>query len=185
LRNDGKPTRGSRHDAAWALVQAAHSVIIRVFTRITEAETFHSGFGCVYIQSTDRLKCNFHNVLFPLPKDSSGRFIYAWREAGGTFKTSAATAMKKAGFSGGMMLWSCRSVPPPITLPRFNSNTFDILKVMFSTAGDLIRVHSYDNQCSATWDVCLSYGRFESEQGDGLIDLMVVRPPDRHGSQMT
>jgi hypothetical protein len=43
----------------------------------------------------------------------------------------------------------------------------DTLKVVFSTTGDQIRVHSYDDHCSATWDAALCHGRLESERGDG------------------
>jgi hypothetical protein len=66
---------------------------------------------------------------------------------------------------------------PCLTLPRRKNNAFDILEVVFSTTGDLIRVHSYGDLCSATWNSCLTYGRLESERGDGTG--VVIRPEER------
>jgi len=51
------------------------------------------------------------------------------------------------------------------------------LKVVFSTMGDLIRVHRHNNHCSATWDAVLTYGRLESERGDGTV--VAIRPDER------
>src|SRR3954464_15260852 len=60
-------------------------------------------------------------------------------------------------------------VPACLTPPPRERQALDILKVVFSTMGDLIRVHGYDNHCSATWDAVLTYGRLESERGDATI----------------
>ena len=46
-------------------------------------------------------------------------------------------------------------VPPCLTPPRRKRHALNKLKVVFSTAGDLIKVHSYGDHCSATWDACL------------------------------
>jgi hypothetical protein len=51
------------------------------------------------------------------------------------------------------------------------------LEVVFSTTEDLIRVHSYGDHCSATWDACLTYGYLESERGDGIG--VAIRPEER------
>ena len=80
------------------------------------------------------------------------------------------------------MLFPCRSAPtipspPSLTLPRSKAHTFNILGVVFSTTGDLIRVHSYGDHCSATWDVCLTYGRLESERENGIG--VAIRPEER------
>jgi len=45
----------------------------------------------------------------------------------------------------------------------------DPIEVVFSTTDDMIRVHSYDNHCSATWDVALTHGHLMSERGDGTV----------------
>jgi hypothetical protein len=80
------------------------------------------------------------------------------------------------------MLFPCRSAPPfpsppSLTLPRSKTHTFDILEVVFSTTGDLIRVHCYGDHCSATWDACLTYGRLESKGGNGIG--VAIRPEER------
>jgi hypothetical protein len=49
-------------------------------------------------------------------------------------------------------------VPPCLTPPRRKRHALNTLKVVFSTAGDLIKVHSYGDHCSATWDTALTYG---------------------------
>src|SRR3954464_4046420 len=46
-----------------------------------------------------------------------------------------------------------------------------------STNGDLIRVHSYGDHCSTTWDTALTYGRLESGRGDGTG--VAIRPEER------
>jgi hypothetical protein len=69
------------------------------------------------------------------------------------------------------------SVPPCLTPPRRKRHALNTLKVVFSTAGDLIKVHSYGDYCSATWDVCLTYGRLESERGDGTG--VAIRPEEQ------
>jgi hypothetical protein len=56
---------------------------------------------------------------------------------------------------------------PCHTLPRRKNNTFDKMAVVFTTTGDLIRVHSYSDHCSASWDGCLANCRLESERQDG------------------
>jgi hypothetical protein len=56
---------------------------------------------------------------------------------------------------------------PCITLPRGKGNTFDILEVVFTPTGDLIKVHSHRDRCSATWETAIVSGRLESERGDG------------------
>jgi hypothetical protein len=70
-----------------------------------------------------------------------------------------------------LLLYNHRDVPtassPYITLPRSKGNTFDILEVVFTTTGDLIKVHSYRDRCSATWEAATISGRLESERGDG------------------
>ena len=80
------------------------------------------------------------------------------------------------------MLFPCRSAPPipsppSLTLPRSKTYTFDILEVVFSTTEDLIRVHRYGDHCSATWNVCLTYGRLESEGRNGIG--VAIRPEER------
>jgi hypothetical protein len=72
------------------------------------------------------------------------------------------------------MLLPCRAIlptatPPCLTLPHRKRQAVDILEVVFSTTGDLIRVHSYDTGCSATWDTVLTYGRLADERGDGTV----------------
>ena len=57
--------------------------------------------------------------------------------------------------------------PLHLTPPRRNRHPLNTLEVVFSTTGDLIRVHSYGDHCSATWDAALSHGRLEPERGDG------------------
>jgi hypothetical protein len=59
----------------------------------------------------------------------------------------------------------CRERPVP-----------DILEVVFSTTGDLIRINSYGTGCSATWDTALTYGRLQSERGDGAV--VAIRPDE-------
>jgi hypothetical protein len=70
-----------------------------------------------------------------------------------------------------LLLFNHRDVPtatsPYITLPRSKGNTFDILEIVFTTTGDLIKVHSYRDRCSATWEAAVASGRLESERGDG------------------
>jgi hypothetical protein len=56
---------------------------------------------------------------------------------------------------------------PYITLPRSKGNTFDILEVVFATTGDLIKVNSYCDRCSAPWEAAIVSGRLGSERGDG------------------
>jgi len=56
---------------------------------------------------------------------------------------------------------------PRMTLPHRKRHPLNTLEVVFSTTGDLIRVHSYGDQCSATWDAVLSHGCLDPEQGDG------------------
>jgi hypothetical protein len=56
---------------------------------------------------------------------------------------------------------------PYLTLPRSKNNTFDILEVAFSTMGDLIKVHSYSDRCSATWETAITTGRLASDRRDG------------------
>ena len=68
-------------------------------------------------------------------------------------------------------------VPACLTPPRRERHALDTLKVVFSTLGDLITVHGYDNHCSATWDTALTYGRLESERGDATI--IAIRPDER------
>lgn len=53
----------------------------------------------------------------------------------------------------------------------------DILEVVFSTTGDLIRVHSHGTACSAAWATALASGRLESERGDGTV--VAIRPDER------
>jgi hypothetical protein len=57
--------------------------------------------------------------------------------------------------------------PPRLAPPRRKRHPLNTLEVVFSTTGDLIRVHSYGDQCSATWDAVMSHGRLEPEGGDG------------------
>ena len=76
----------------------------------------------------------------------------------------------------------CRAaLPAPVlaclTPPRRERHALDTLKVVFSTTGDQIRVHSYDDHCSATWDAALCHGRLESERGDGIG--VAIRPEER------
>jgi hypothetical protein len=68
-------------------------------------------------------------------------------------------------------------VPPCLTPPRRKRHALNILKVVFSTNGDLIRVHSYGDHCSTTWDTALTYGRLESGRGDGTG--VAIRPEER------
>ncbi len=68
------------------------------------------------------------------------------------------------------------SVPPCLTPPRRKRHALNTLKVVFSTAGDLIKVHSYGDHCSATWDACLTYGYLEPERGDGIG--VAIRPEE-------
>jgi len=80
------------------------------------------------------------------------------------------------------MQLSCRAILPTaalpcLTLPHRRRQATDILEVVFSTTGDLIRVHSYDTGCSATWDTVLTYGRLADEQGDGTG--ITIRPEER------
>lgn len=64
-----------------------------------------------------------------------------------------------------------RAIPPiaapPPRMPSRRRYATDTLEVVFSTTGDLIRIHSHGTRCSATWDAALAYGRLESECGDG------------------
>ena len=91
--------------------------------------------------------------------------------------------LKTVGYpEGETMLFPCRSAPtipspPSLTLPRSKARTFNILEVVFSTTGDLIKVHSYGDPCSATWDTALTYGRLESEGGNGTV--VAIRPDER------
>jgi hypothetical protein len=80
------------------------------------------------------------------------------------------------------MLLPCRAIlptatPPCLTLPHRKRQAVDNLEVVFSTTGDLIRVHSYDTGCSATWDTVLTYGRLADERGDGTV--VAIRPDER------
>ena len=80
------------------------------------------------------------------------------------------------------MLLPCRAIlptatPPCLTLPHRKRQAVDILEVVFSTTGDLIKVHSYGDHCSATWDTALTYGRLESEGGNGTV--VAIRPDER------
>jgi hypothetical protein len=68
-------------------------------------------------------------------------------------------------------------VPPCLTPPRHERHALDTLEVVFSTKGDLIRVHSHNNHCSAEWDAGLTDGRLESEWGDGTV--VAIRPDER------
>jgi hypothetical protein len=69
------------------------------------------------------------------------------------------------------------SVPPCLTPACCKRHALNTLKAVFSTAGDLIKVHSYGDHCSATWDTALSYGRLESEGGNGIA--VAIRPKER------
>jgi hypothetical protein len=69
------------------------------------------------------------------------------------------------------------SVPPCLTPPRRKRHALNTLKVVFSTNGDLIKVHSYGDHCSTTWDTALTYGRLESGRGDGTG--VAIRPEER------
>ena len=69
------------------------------------------------------------------------------------------------------------SAPPCLTPPRRKRHALNTLKGVFSTASDLIKVHNYGDHCSATWDACLTYGRLESERGDGIG--VAIRPEER------
>jgi hypothetical protein len=69
------------------------------------------------------------------------------------------------------------SVRPCLTPPRRKRHALNSLKVVFSPAGDLIRVHSHNNHCSATWDAGLTDGRLECEWGDGIA--VAIRPDER------
>jgi len=60
-----------------------------------------------------------------------------------------------------------RLMPLHLTPPRRDRHPLNTLEVVFSATGDLIRVHSYGDQCSATWDAALSHGRLDPERGDG------------------
>jgi hypothetical protein len=76
----------------------------------------------------------------------------------------------------------CRAVlptpiPPCLTPSRHERYASDTLEVVFSTKGDLIRVHRHNNRCSATWDAGLTDGRLESEWGDGTV--VAIRPDER------
>jgi hypothetical protein len=51
------------------------------FIHTTETETNYSGLTRVYLHSTGRVECGFHNVLFPLPKVSYRMMLYAWKGA--------------------------------------------------------------------------------------------------------
>ncbi|UEM23121.1 hypothetical protein JL100_010380 [Skermanella mucosa] len=68
------------------------------------------------------------------------------------------------------------AVPPCLTSGRRERPVPDILEVVFSTTGDLIRIHSYGTACSATWDAALAYGRLQSERGDGTV--VAIRPDE-------
>src|SRR5919107_4334651 len=70
------------------------------------------------------------------------------------------------------MLLSYRAVLPTLfplrlTPPRRKRHPLNTLEVVFSTTGDLIRVHSYGDHCSASWDAALSHGHLEPDRGDG------------------
>ena len=69
------------------------------------------------------------------------------------------------------------SVRPCLTPPRRKRHALNTLKVVFSTAGDLIKVHSYGDHCSATWDTALTYGCLEPEGGNGTV--VAIRPDER------
>jgi hypothetical protein len=80
------------------------------------------------------------------------------------------------------MYLQCRGVlpipvPPSSTQPNRKRHAWDTLEVVFSTTGDLIRVHSYGHHCSAPWDAVLTYGHVESERGDGTV--IALRPEER------
>jgi hypothetical protein len=73
---------------------------------------------------------------------------------------------------GETMLLSYRAVlptlfSPRLTPPRRKRHPLNTLEVVFSTTGDPIRVHSYGDQCSASWDAALSHGHLEPDRGDG------------------
>jgi|SRR3954451_9821290 len=80
------------------------------------------------------------------------------------------------------MLLPCRAVkpapvPPCLTPPRRKRHALDPLEVVFSTTGDLIRVHSYGNHCSAPWDITLTHGHLMSDRGDGTV--VAIWPDER------
>jgi hypothetical protein len=57
--------------------------------------------------------------------------------------------------------------PPRLAPPRRKRHPLNTLEVVFSTTGDPIRVHSYGDHCSASWDATLSHGNLEPDRGDG------------------
>lgn len=80
------------------------------------------------------------------------------------------------------MYWSCQTILPTadlpcLTLAHQERQAVDILEVVFSATGDLIRVYSHDTDCSATWDTALSYGRLADERGNGTV--VAIRPDER------
>jgi hypothetical protein len=91
--------------------------------------------------------------------------------------------IKNLGFPGEETLLShhrqAPSVPasPCLTLSYRKPHPFNALEVVFSTTGDLIRVYSYNDRCSATWNACLTYGHLESDRGDGTA--VAIRPEER------
>jgi hypothetical protein len=138
------------------------------FTAITEVDTAYSGLKCVYLYRTGQVNGSFHNVLFPpcqkIPLEDC--FTLGERQPSGLehLGQRKVSTRKNAGFpEGETMPFPCRSAPPipsppSLALPRSKAHTFDIL-VVFSTTGDLIRVHSYGDHCSATWEPPLAWMR--------------------------
>lgn len=100
-----------------------------------------------------------------------------------TFKPIRIIRVKNAIFpvEETLLLHSHLGLPPAaspyISLPRGKGKTFNILEVVFMTTGDLIKVHSYCDRCSASWETALASGRLESERGDGTG--MALRPEER------
>jgi hypothetical protein len=91
--------------------------------------------------------------------------------------------IKNLGFPGEETLLSHHrqgpSLPasPCLTLSYRKPHPFNALEVVFSTTGDLIRVHCYDDHCSAPWNACLTSGHLESDRGDGTA--VAIRPEER------
>ncbi|UEM07468.1 hypothetical protein JL101_031530 (plasmid) [Skermanella rosea] len=79
------------------------------------------------------------------------------------------------------MLLPCRVTVPTAAPPcpvsgRRERPTRDVLEVVFSTTGDLIRIHSYGTDCSAAWDAALTSGRLHSRRDDGTF--VAIRPDE-------
>jgi hypothetical protein len=66
---------------------------------------------------------------------------------------------------------------PCPTLSYRKPHPFNALEVVFSTTGDLIRVHCYDDRCSAPWNACLTSGYLESDRGGGTA--VAIRREER------